>query len=168
LNTTLKYRKDIDGIRAISVVAVILFHMGYFPLGYLGVDVFFVISGFLITSILYSDLIMNKLSIRRFYMRRIRRILPLVLVVNVVALLIGVFVMLPYDLDKLCQSVIATNLFGNNLLEYVSSGSYWSLRNEYRPLIHTWSLGIEEQFYLLYPLLFLVALKNKFVSTNLF
>jgi len=100
-------------------------------------------------------------------MRRIRRILPLVLVVSLVALIIGVIVMLPYDLDKLCQSIIATNLFGNNLLEYVSSGDYWSIRNEYKPLMHTWSLGIEEQFYLAYPFLFVAAMRLNYVSKNL-
>jgi len=167
LERKLKYRKDIDGLRAISVIAVILFHMGLCKYGYLGVDVFFVISGFLITSLLYINLQDDSVSIWDFYMRRIRRILPLVLVVSLVALIIGIIVMLPYDLDKLCQSIIATNLFGNNLLEYVSSGDYWSIRNEYKPLMHTWSLGIEEQFYLAYPFLFVVAMRLDYVSKNL-
>lgn len=147
----LKYRKDIDGLRAISVIAVVLFHMQYFKLGYLGVDVFFIISGFLITSILYKSREGNSLSLAHFYNRRIRRIVPLVLVINIVGIALGLILMLPYDLDKLVQSVIATNFFGNNILELYTSKDYWQIANEYSPLMHTWSLGIEEQFYLFFP-----------------
>jgi peptidoglycan/LPS O-acetylase OafA/YrhL len=88
--------------------------------------------------------------------------MPLVLAVNVIVLLLGMYWMLPYDLDKVSQSVIATNFFSNNILEFISSGDYWSVRNEYKPLMHTWSLGIEEQFYLLYSILFLATAKSQF------
>lgn len=149
------YRLDIDGLRGLVVIAVILFHIGVIPNGYLGVDVFFVISGYLITNILYKEVLHNDFSIWRFYERRIRRIIPLVLVVTSVALLSGMILMLPDDLENLCQSVVATNVFGNNILASITSKDYWAIKNEYKPLIHTWSLGIEEQFYLLYPFIFL-------------
>jgi peptidoglycan/LPS O-acetylase OafA/YrhL len=150
------YRKDIDGLRAIAALSVILFHFGYLPNGYLGVDVFFAISGFLITKILYSEMLAGNLSLARFYLRRTRRIIPLVLLISSTALVIGLFVMLPDDLENLSQSVIATNFFSNNLLLLFTSGNYWNIANHYKPLMHTWSLGVEEQFYLIYPLLFLL------------
>jgi peptidoglycan/LPS O-acetylase OafA/YrhL len=149
------YRHDIDGLRAISVIAVILFHFGYLPNGYLGVDVFFTISGFLITSIVYDEAVNGKFSIIQFYLRRIRRIIPLVLFTCLISLLIGVLVMLPDDLENLSQSVVATNLFANNILLLITTGNYWDVVNEYKPLMHTWSLGIEEQFYVFFPLIFM-------------
>lgn len=150
------YRKDIDGLRAVAVLSVIIFHMGFLPGGYLGVDIFFAISGYLITKIVYNEALENRFSIINFYMRRTRRIIPLVLFTTLVALITGVFVMLPDDLENLSQSVIATNLFANNILLLKTSGDYWDIFNDYKPLMHTWSLGVEEQFYLVYPLIFLL------------
>ena len=156
------YRPEIDGVRAIAVVAVILFHMGYLPNGYLGVDVFFVISGYLITGIIYKKRKTASFSIKEFYLRRFRRITPLVLVVTTVALLVGGFVMLPDDLENLAQSVVATTLFSNNILSYITIFDYWDITNEFKPLMHTWSLGIEEQYYLFYPLIImLIPVKRK-------
>lgn len=152
---TLNYRRDIDGLRAIAVLAVIIFHLGYLPNGYLGVDIFFAISGYLITKIVYQETLDNRFSIINFYLRRIRRILPLVLFATMTALIIGLFVMLPDDFENLCQSVFATNLFANNILLLITSGDYWAIVNDYKPLMHTWSLGVEEQFYLVYPVIFL-------------
>lgn len=165
----IKYRKDIDGLRAIAVVAVILFHLGYMPNGYLGVDVFFTISGFLITKIVFKEAKESKFSIVQFYLRRIRRIIPLVLFVCFFALFIGVFVMLPDDLENLSQSVIATILFSNNILLLITTGNYWDVVNEYKPLMHTWSLGVEEQFYLIFPLIFVVlsGKKSKYIFSTL-
>lgn len=148
------YRTDIDGLRAIAVISVILFHLGYLPNGYLGVDIFFVISGYLITGIVFNEVIENRFSILKFYERRIRRIIPLVLFTTFIAFLPGVFFMLPDDLENLCQSIIASNFSMNNILMYITSDNYWDVRNDYKPLMHTWSLGIEEQFYLLYRLFF--------------
>jgi peptidoglycan/LPS O-acetylase OafA/YrhL len=148
------YRSDIDGLRAYAVISVILFHLGWFPNGYLGVDIFFVISGYLITKIVYSETEKNKFSILKFYERRIRRIIPLLLFTSFVALILGVLLMLPDDLENLAQSVIASNFSLNNILMYITSADYWAVANDYKPLMHTWSLGIEEQFYLLYPFLF--------------
>jgi peptidoglycan/LPS O-acetylase OafA/YrhL len=150
------YRKDIDGLRAIAVLSVILFHMGYLPDGYLGVDVFFAISGYLITKIVYNEALENRFSIINFYLRRIRRIIPLVLFTTLIALITGMLVMLPDDLENLSQSVLATNLFANNILLQITTGNYWDIVNDYKPLMHTWSLGVEEQFYLLYPAIFVL------------
>lgn len=149
------YRKDIDGLRAVAVLSVIIFHMGYLPNGYLGVDIFFAISGYLITKIVYNEALEDRFSIVNFYMRRIRRIIPLVLFTTFIALVIGMLVMLPDDLENLSQSVIATNLFANNILLLKTVGDYWDIFNDYKPLMHTWSLGVEEQFYVIYPLIFL-------------
>ncbi|MCD4665359.1 MAG: acyltransferase [Bacteroidales bacterium] len=154
------YRNDIDGLRAIAVLAVIIFHFGYLPNGFLGVDVFFVISGFLITGIIYKEINDNRFSIINFYLRRIRRIIPLALFISLVALAVGICIMLPDDLENLAQSVIATNFFSNNILQAITTKNYWDVVNEYKPLIHTWSLGIEEQYYLLYPFLFILIGKK--------
>lgn len=154
------YRTDIDALRAIAVLAVIACHCGYLSSGFLGVDVFFVISGFLITGIIYNQIVSNKLSVTDFYLRRIRRILPLSLFVCLMALAAGVATMLPDDLENLSESVIATNVFGNNILQAVTTRNYWDVVNHYKPLMHTWSLGVEEQYYLLYPL-FLIAIMKK-------
>jgi peptidoglycan/LPS O-acetylase OafA/YrhL len=159
------YRTDIDGLRAIAIIPVILFHLGYLSNGYLGVDVFFVISGYLITGLVYNEVEENKFSILRFYERRIRRIFPLVLFTTFIAFVIGLIVMLPDDLENLCQSVVASNFSANNILMKITSADYWAVKNDYKPLMHTWSLGIEEQFYLLYPVIFffLKGDKKKFI-----
>lgn len=157
------YRKDIDGLRALAVIAVVLFHLGYLRYGYLGVDVFFVISGYLITAKLYGKAAGAGISLKDFYIRRIRRIIPLLLVVNMVALGIGYYVMLPDDLENLSQSVIAANFFSNNILQYLTVNNYWNPATHLMPLMHTWSLGVEEQFYLIYPLLFLSLQKRQFI-----
>ncbi|KAF2333139.1 acyltransferase family protein [Flavobacterium daemonense] len=155
------YRVDIDGVRGVAVISVILFHLGFLPNGYLGVDVFFVISGYLITGIVYNEVKENTFSILKFYERRIRRIIPLVLFTTLVAFILGICFMLPDDLENLAQSIFASNFSANNILMYITSSDYWAVKNDYKPLMHTWSLGIEEQFYLLYPILFFVFKNNK-------
>lgn len=156
-----QYRPDIDGLRAIAVLSVIFFHLGFLPEGYLGVDVFFVISGYLITSNLFNQSKNNTLKITQFYIKRIRRILPLLFFICTVSLILGYLLMLPDDLENLSQSVIASNLSFNNILLYITTGDYWAPANDYRPLLHTWSLGLEEQFYLVYPILFVLFKGNK-------
>lgn len=159
--SSLTYRNDIDGLRAIAVISVLLFHLDISPNAYLGVDIFFAISGFLITKIIYTESIQGKFSIRGFYIRRIRRIFPLVLFAGLTSLFVGAFLMLPNDLENLAHSVIATNFFSNNILEKITAKNYWAGSNHYDPLMHTWSLGIEEQFYMIYPFLFILLTKRR-------
>lgn len=156
----MQYRSEIDGLRAIAVVPVLLFHAGYslFSGGFVGVDIFFVISGYLISSLIYQEAAAGKFSILNFYERRIRRIIPALIAVMIPCMIIAPFVMLPDDFENFAQSVIATLLFGNNLLLAVTAG-YWDLAAEFKPLLHTWSLGLEEQFYILYPLGLILVLK---------
>ncbi|WP_407430434.1 acyltransferase family protein [Arcticibacter sp.] len=156
----MQFRKDIQGLRALAVIVVIIFHLGFLPNGYLGVDVFFVISGFLIIGIINKDFINDRYSIKDFYVRRFRRIIPLVLVTALVALTLGIYFMLPDDLENLSQSIIATNFFSNNVLQLLTVRNYWDVMNEYKPLMHTWSLGVEEQFYIVIPFLFLFSSKK--------
>ena len=163
MSVTKGYRKDIDGLRAIAVIIVIIFHLGYLPKGYLGVDIFFVISGYLITRILYNEALENRFSIGNFYVRRIRRIIPLVIFTVLITLIVGLIVMLPDDLENLSQSVIATNFMSNNILLLITTGNYWDISNHFKPLMHTWSLGVEEQFYFILPLIVLLF-KGKLVK----
>ena len=158
--TTSHYRPDIDGVRAIAVLQVLLFHAG-FPIaksGFIGVDVFFVISGFLITSILVKMQNDETFRLRDFYERRIRRILPALFSVILVSVPFAYFLMLPDDLENFGQSQIASVFSANNLLLWLTE-NYFSVRNEFKPLVHTWSLGVEEQFYIFYPFLFIFAYK---------
>ncbi len=149
----LTYRKDIDGLRAISVLAVVFNHagIGLFSGGYVGVDIFFVISGYLITSIILREILSNDFSIIRFYERRIRRILP-ALFVMITFTVVASAVM--YDSEKFKEfgkSLIATTLFASNINFWMESG-YFDAPSQLKPLLHTWSLAVEEQFYIFFPL----------------
>ena len=154
------YRPEIDGLRALAVFAIILYHTGApaFGGGYLGVDIFFVISGYLITGILTCELLENRFSICNFYERRIRRIIPALLVLIVVVTPAAFLLMLPDDLASYGQSVVATLLFANNILLLLTSG-YFELEVIFKPLMHTWSLAVEEQYYVVVPLLLGAAFK---------
>ena len=149
------YRPDIDGLRAVAVGAVVLSHAGV-PLmsgGFIGVDVFFVISGFLITQILQRELAGGEFSLIAFYERRVRRIFPALMVV-IAATLIGGAVLVPPDaLKDLTGSAVATAVFSSNLWFWRSATDYFGPGAAYQPLLHTWSLAVEEQFYIVYPLL---------------
>jgi peptidoglycan/LPS O-acetylase OafA/YrhL len=148
------YRPEIDGLRAVAVVAVILYHaqLGIVSGGYLGVDIFFVISGFLITGIVEAELAAGRFSILRFYERRIRRIIPALMVTMLLCIPLAWRLMLPDDLENFGQSLVATTAFANNVLLMLTSG-YFALATDFKPLVHTWTLGIEEQYYLIVPLL---------------
>ena len=145
-------RPEIDGLRAIAVVPVILFHagLGVFPGGYVGVDVFFVISGFLITGLLLDDLDAGRYSLGRFYERRARRILPALLVVVAATLPLAFAVMLPGQFRDLSESVVSVVLFLSNLY-FLSQIDYFAPDAALQPLLHTWSLAVEGQFYLVFP-----------------
>jgi peptidoglycan/LPS O-acetylase OafA/YrhL len=146
------YRPDVDGLRAVAVVAVLVFHLGGgLSGGFVGVDVFFVISGFLITGIVLREVEQGSFSLRRFWTRRLRRIAPAALVTTVVTLLVGLVILMPGDLVPLARATIAQQLMLTNVYEYFNIGYFDTHRP--RPLLHMWSLAVEEQFYLLYPLL---------------
>lgn len=152
------YRPEIDGLRAIAVMSVILCHgeIPGFPGGFLGVDIFFVISGFLISGLILDNLDGGNFSIRDFYERRIRRILPAVFLVTGLCLIPGWFFMSADAYENLAESVVATTLSANNILLTVTT-SYWEMESAFKPLLHTWSLGVEEQYYLFAPFVMLLA-----------
>ncbi len=154
----LSYRPEVDGLRAVAVIAVLIYHARFqvadwrvLPGGFLGVDIFFVISGYLITAILLHDSGKGNLSIAAFYGRRIRRILPALCVVLLATLPFAWVVLLPDNLIEFSQSLVATNLFISNIF-FLSEDSYTAAPSLLKPLLHTWSLAVEEQFYLLFPL----------------
>lgn len=152
------YRTDIDGMRALAVLGVVLFHAHVpgFDGGYVGVDIFFVISGYLITSILLRELDSGQFSIGRFYLRRIRRILPALVVVLIATSIASMMFLAPDKLAEFGRSVIATSLFYSNIFFSFYTG-YFDGRAITRPLLHTWSLGVEEQFYIIWPVFLYVA-----------
>ena len=155
------YRRDIDGLRAIAVLTVIFFHAGFklFSGGFVGVDVFFVISGYLITSIILRAHQTGRYTWHDFYIRRARRILPALFFVILVCLPLSWHWFLPGDLKDFGQSVVATTLFSSNLFFWLKTG-YFDIEAEFKPLLHTWSLAVEEQYYLFFPLLLSLCLKN--------
>lgn len=154
-------RNDIDGLRAVAVLGVVLHHAGLaaLPGGFVGVDVFFVISGFLISRIITDGVADGSFSLAHFYERRARRILPALIPVVALSLIAGYWLLLPDDYENLGQSAVATLFFANNVLLTLTSG-YWDLAATFKPLLHTWSLGVEEQFYIAYPLLALLVLRR--------
>lgn len=156
----LKYRSEIDGLRAVAVVPVILFHAGFdwFSGGFVGVDVFFVISGYLITSILIDDLEKGRFSILSFYERRAKRILPALFFVILVCIPFAWSWMLPSQMEGFAKSLVAVSFFVSNILFWLES-DYFDPTAEEKPLLHTWSLSVEEQFYLLFPIFLLFTWK---------
>ncbi|NNE38340.1 MAG: acyltransferase, partial [Gammaproteobacteria bacterium] len=150
------YRKEIDGLRAIAVLPVILFHGGLgLTGGYVGVDIFFVISGYLITSIILEDLTHGRFSIINFYERRARRILPALSIVVAVTTVAALILLPPMLMKGYAQSVVSVATFSSNIYFYLTSG-YFDTAADEKPLLHTWSLAVEEQFYLLFPLLLML------------
>lgn len=159
---TIAYRPEIDGLRALAVVAVLLCHANFtlFSGGFVGVDVFFVISGFLITSLIAADLRQGSFSFINFWERRIRRILPPLIVVLIPVLIAGWFLHLPSDYKMLGQQVAAQSAFSSNVL-FKSQAGYFDEASSVKPLLHTWSLSVEEQFYLFFPVVFVFLWRRK-------
>ena len=155
------YRKDIDGLRAVAVLSVVFYHAGvpFFAGGFLGVDVFFVISGFLITSILMSDFEGGELNLRHFYERRARRLLPALVAVTLSCIPFSFLWLTPSQVKDFGQSLVAVSIFVSNFL-FVSEAGYFAAASETKPLLHTWSLAVEEQWYLLFPLFFWFILRR--------
>ncbi len=159
----MKYRPEIDGLRAIAVFPVIFFHAGFnfFSGGYIGVDIFFVISGYLITSIILEGLKSDQFSLINFYERRARRILPALMTVMIVSLPLAWFCLTPDDMVKFSQSLIYVSTYVSNFL-FMKTNNYFETSSELNPLLHTWSLSVEEQYYFIFPLFMIYIWKNKF------
>ena len=154
-NSATEYRPEVDGLRAVAIVPVLLFHAGLsaFAGGFFGVDVFFVISGYLITAQLASSDKSGFALLGNFYHRRIRRLFPAIAIVSAVTAVIAYLIMTPSQLRPLFSSFTSTQVFLQNIYLWQNSG-YWDQSLETSPLMHTWSLAVEEQFYLIFPLLF--------------
>jgi peptidoglycan/LPS O-acetylase OafA/YrhL len=154
------HRADIDGLRAVAVVPIVLFHAGVTVLigGFVGVDIFFVISGYLITGIIVRELDEERFSLLRFYNRRIRRIVPALVVMVLCTLAVGCFLLLPSELDRLSASSAAASAFVSNIYFWATT-NYFGGEADTVPLLHTWSLGVEEQFYIFFPLGLIIVKK---------
>jgi peptidoglycan/LPS O-acetylase OafA/YrhL len=161
------YRPEIDGLRAIAVISVILYHSNinifHHQLvggGFLGVDIFFVISGYLITSIILKEInVTKKFSLKNFYERRIRRVVPMLLFIMILSYFFCWVLILPKDFIDFSKSSLSLLFLNSNLYFYFTGNEYGATSELYKPLLHTWSLSIEEQFYILFPILFLILYK---------
>jgi peptidoglycan/LPS O-acetylase OafA/YrhL len=150
---TLRYRPDIDGLRGVAVLLVVIFHAvpGNAPGGFVGVDVFFVISGFLITGIILNDQQRQRFSFANFYARRIRRIFPALIVVLLATYAVGWYLLMPDEFASLGRNVLGGAAFVSNFVLWSAVG-YFDFEAGSKPLLHLWSLGVEEQFYIFWPL----------------
>ena len=164
----MNYRAEIDGLRALAVVPVIFFHAGFesFNGGYVGVDVFLVISGYLITSLIIREKEDGSFTLLGFYERRARRILPALFFVVLVCVPFAWFLMFPSQFIDFARSVAAVSVFGSNILFWQESG-YFAAAVEQKSLLHTWSLAVEEQFYIVFPvfMIMLWGLGKRWVVT---
>ena len=160
----INYRPEIDGLRALAAISVIIYHakinlFGYSLLsgGFIGVDIFFVISGYLITSIIYKEiLITNSFSFKNFYQRRIRRIIPPLFFVMIATFPLGYFFLLPTDFIDFSKSIIFSISFVSNYFFYLSESQYGANSSLLLPFLHTWSLSVEEQFYIIFPIVLFI------------
>ena len=174
----IKYRPDIDGLRAISIISVLIYHGNFeffgnkvFKGGFLGVDIFFVISGYLISSIIFQEYhLYNKFNFKNFYNRRIRRIIPVLLFITLLTIPFSYYYLLPNNLIEFSNSIFFSTFFISNIYFIYDSLQYGGDQSILKPFLHTWSLSVEEQFYLIFPLMMIFILRffNKFLLIILF
>jgi peptidoglycan/LPS O-acetylase OafA/YrhL len=163
MNPKTNYRPDIDGLRAIAILLVLIFHAGFpfFSGGYIGVDVFFVLSGFLITSLIDTEMKEKRFSFKNFYLRRIRRIIPVLVFIMLIITIPACFFLFANNLEAYSRTLIYTMLCANNFHLHSNAGDYFAENSDLIPFLHTWSLSVEEQFYFFLPA-FLLLLHRKF------
>ncbi|MDC3316047.1 acyltransferase [Candidatus Thioglobus sp.] len=163
------YRPDIDALRGLSILLVVIFHVfpNIIPGGFIGVDVFFVISGYLITSIILTSIEKENFSIKDFYSRRIRRLFPALIIVLSVVLLVGWLVLFPDELKQLGEHIEYSAIY---VLNYILIGEigYFDVDTQYKPLVHLWTLAVEEQYYIFWPILLLLIVKQKIITPVFF
>lgn len=161
-NINKQFYPEIQGIRAISVLAVILYHFQRYllPGGYLGVDMFFVISGFVITKMITVDIFRNSFSVVRFYKNRVIRLLPNLFLMIVASVVISYYVLKPYDFFQYAKSLQFSAVYLTNMV-FARQQGYFDMSRDVKPLLHTWSLSIEEQFYLIFPFFLILLYKLK-------
>jgi peptidoglycan/LPS O-acetylase OafA/YrhL len=156
MNPSRTYEPEIDGLRALAVMVVVLYHAGFkgFDGGFVGVDIFFVISGYLISRNILSDITAGTFTFRDFYLRRARRIFPAMFATMLLCAIAGFFIFSPLDLERLGASIVYASAALPNIFFWQESG-YWDTSKQFKPLLHFWSLGVEEQFYFVWPFLLL-------------
>lgn len=165
-----EYRKDLDALKGISIIAVVLYHVGILPYGYLGVDTFLVINGFFIIPSLIESQTIGNYSFGQWFVTRMSRFLPIIIIASVVCLAIGYFVMIPDDYENLSQSTFASLIFCQNILSAITTGNYWDSVNEYKPLMHLWYLGVIAQFYFIFAIILILVKRfsiESYVKKNL-
>jgi len=168
--SSLPFRGDIEGLRAVAVIGVVAYHFGLpgIPGGFVGVDTFFVISGYLITGLLIQELEKSgKIDLLQFYGRRARRLLPAVLLMTLVTLAVSVFVLSPHEQLRYARAAVASSLYASNVLFLRHALDYFAPQSALNPFLHTWSLAVEEQFYLVWPALLLMMSRGKLRSPRL-
>jgi peptidoglycan/LPS O-acetylase OafA/YrhL len=155
----ISYRKDIDGLRALAVLSIFIFHINksWLPGGFVGVDIFFVISGFLITSIIHTQILNGSFTLKDFYNRRLKRIVPAAMFYTIIIVIVAYIIYLPNDFLIVSKSAIASTVFLSNIY-FMRNVDYFSPQAEENPLVHTWSLAVEEQFYVVWPLMLMVLI----------
>lgn len=161
-----KYRRDIDTLKGIAIISVVLYHLGFLKSGYLGVDLFFAINGFFIIPKLVNKVSEGSFGINEFIKTRLLRLYPLVLLGCIVTMILGYFLMLPNTYANTSKSVIASLAMSNNIVEAITTKNYWDIVNEYKPLMHLWYVGILFEFYIVVPL-YLLIIKRLFRNSKI-
>lgn len=148
----------LDFLKGIAILSVVFYHLGILTYGYLGVDLFLVINGYLVASstLRHPD---THLHYWAFLKKKLLRLWPVLIAACLVSLVMGFFTMLPDDYENLSEAVVAALFFAENILSFITTGNYWDISNEFKPLMHTWYLGIIFQYYLLYPFITLIVYK---------